>query len=231
MAILMRGGVYDDFIPSKLLPREFAVVLNSDPGTADGKAIYICFGTGKVKRISTFEDMRHDIEQVSDELFAQYIATFNEILQQMQALEQQTSAYKTEVESIRSDIVNVYLPQIVDAYNNALKAKESADAAENFNKLSESFAHGKVGVREGEDTDNSEYYSKQSKQSSEISKEYLTKVEQAGDEAVEKINQALDMDVPEFMVDITTGNLLYEGGRFVFSVNRSNGNLEWEVAV
>ena len=231
MAILMRGGMYSEFNPSKLLPREFAVVLSDDPGPADGRAIYICFGPGKVKRIATAEDMQHDIEQISDKLFAQYIATFNEILRQMQALESQTAQYKTEVQSIRNDIVNEYLPLIVDAYNNAIRAETGAEQSEHFRKLSESYAHGRIGYREGEATDNSEYYSLLSKQSSDISKEYLTKVEQAGDEAVGKINQALDMDVPEFFVDISTGNLLYEGGRFVFQVNRNNGCLEWGLAV
>lgn len=69
-----------------------------------------------------------------------------------------------------------------------------------------------------------------SKNSSDISKLYLTKVEEAGNEAVNKIKDALDMDAPEFQMDLSTGHLMYNGGRFVFQVN-SNGHLEWGLAV
>ena len=161
MAILMRGGVYDDFDPNKLLPREFAVVLSNDTSTRDGKAIYICFGPGKVKRISTFEDMRDDMENAGAEVFEQYDAAFREILAQVQALAAQTEQYKDAVNSIRNDIVNTYMPQIQAASAHAAAAKNSADSAADSAKLSESWAVGGTGTRVGEDTDNSKHYSKQ----------------------------------------------------------------------
>lgn len=161
MAILMRGGVYEDFDPNKLLPREFAVVLSNDTSTRDGKAIYICFGPGKVKRISTFEDMRDDMENAGAEVFEQYDAAFREILAQVQALAEQTEQYKDAVNSIRNDIVNTYMPQIQAAATHAAAAKNSADSADDSAKLSESWAVGGTGTRVGEDTDNSKHYSKQ----------------------------------------------------------------------
>lgn len=161
MAILMRGGVYDDFDQNKLLPREFAVVLSNDTSTRDGKAIYICFGPGKVKRISTFEDMRDDMENAGAEVFEQYDAAFREILAQVQALAAQTEQYKDAVNSIRNDIVNTYMPQIQAAATHAAAAKNSADSAADSAKLSESWAVGGTGTRMGEDTDNSKHYSKQ----------------------------------------------------------------------
>lgn len=161
MAILMRGGVYDDFDPNKLLPREFAVVLSNDTSTRDGKAIYICFGPGKVKRISTFEDMRDDMESAGAEVFEQYDAAFREILAQVQALAAQTEQYKDAVNSIRNNIVNTYMPQIQAAAAHAAAAKNSADSAADSAKLSESWAVGGTGTRVGEDTDNSKHYSKQ----------------------------------------------------------------------
>ena len=45
------------------------------------------------------------------------------------------------------------------AAEKAGEASASMEAAENFSKLSESFAHGNTGVRTGENTDNSEFYS------------------------------------------------------------------------
>lgn len=109
-------------------------------------------------------------------------------------------------------------------------ARASENRAEDFSRKSESYAVGTGNVyRDGDAADNSEYYCNKSKQSSDIAKEYLAKVEQAGNEAVEKINQALDMDVPNFVVDLSTMNLLYSGGRFDFRVR--NGYLEWGIAV
>lgn len=43
------------------------------------------------------------------------------------------------------------------------KASDEATASENYAKMSESWAVGNTGVRDGEDTDNSKYYSDQSK--------------------------------------------------------------------
>lgn len=159
MAILMRGGIYDDFDPNKLLPREYAVVLSNDPNTKDGRAIYINFGPGKTKRISTFEDMKDDMESAGKEIFDQCIATFNEILEQVQTLATQTEQYKDDVVSIQDDIVNIYMPQVQAAAQHAADARKSADDASDSAKLSESWAVGGTGVRLLEETDNSKYYS------------------------------------------------------------------------
>lgn len=108
-------------------------------------------------------------------------------------------------------------------------AQEYESQAENYSKEAESWAHGGTGTRDGEDTDNSEFYSRQSKNSSDMAMQYLGKVEQAGEEAVNKIKDALDMDAPDFQYDFETGILYYSGGRFVFGMN--NGILEWGLAV
>lgn len=50
------------------------------------------------------------------------------------------------------------------ATQKAEDAAASADAADGFQKLSESFAHGNTGVRAGEDTDNSMFYSELAQQ-------------------------------------------------------------------
>ena len=47
------------------------------------------------------------------------------------------------------------------------KAQQSAEDAEGYAKLSESYAHGGTGVREGEDTDNAMEYARQAKESAE----------------------------------------------------------------
>lgn len=112
------------------------------------------------------------------------------------------------------------------AYSATEKAAEAAASAIE----AESFAHGGTETRTNEETDNAKYYCEQSYNNSEISKEYLGKVEEAGNDAVAAIQDALDMDKPNFQVDLSTGNLMYEGGRFVFQVNKT-GHLEWGLIV
>lgn len=62
MAIQMRRGEYGDFDPGKLIPAEWAVVLSGDPNTQDGRAAYLCFDAGNVKRMVTQEDLQKDVE-------------------------------------------------------------------------------------------------------------------------------------------------------------------------
>ncbi|MCI8370888.1 MAG: hypothetical protein HFI75_00540 [Lachnospiraceae bacterium] len=111
---------------------------------------------------------------------------------------------------------------------NAASAK--ADESQQSALMAQSYSDGTSGIRRGESTDNSKYYSERSKDSSEISKEYLDKVEQAGSHAVSVIQEALDMNQPHFQVNLSTGCLMYEGGRFYFHVNES-GELEWGLTI
>ena len=119
----------------------------------------------------------------------------------------------------------------VKAQGSATASATSASESENSAIKAKSYAVGGTATRLGEDTDNSKYYSEQSKASSETSKAYLDKVEQAGNEAVEKINNAVDVNTPNFTVDLSTGRLMYESTRFVFDVNEETGHLEWGLIV
>lgn len=58
MAIQHRRGIYAQFDPSKLVPGEWAVVLSGDPYASDGRAGYMCYAAGIVKRVATYEDMQ-----------------------------------------------------------------------------------------------------------------------------------------------------------------------------
>ncbi len=76
MAITMRIGTYDKFDPRKMVAGEYAVVTSGDPDTSDGKAIYMCFSPGDVKKLSTYEDFVAFQEAVKDE-----IADYKELLE------------------------------------------------------------------------------------------------------------------------------------------------------
>ncbi len=68
MAIQMRHGDYDDFDPQKMVTAEWAVVTSGTPNVSDGKAVYMAFEPGKVKRMATYEDMEENIENAADEI-------------------------------------------------------------------------------------------------------------------------------------------------------------------
>ena len=112
----------------------------------------------------------------------------------------------------------------------ARNAAESESYSLKYATSAKSYAVGGSGTRTNEDADNARYYCEQSQNNSSISKEYLTKVEQAGAAAVDAVKNALDIDAPNFSVDLSTGHLTYEGGRFMFQVNNT-GHLEWRLSV
>lgn len=73
MAIQMRRGLKSDFDPSKMLPGEWAVSIDSD--TSD-QIVWMCFSPGVVKRIGTYEDLKSIVESMKG--VAGGIATLDE---------------------------------------------------------------------------------------------------------------------------------------------------------
>nr|WP_314639917.1 hypothetical protein [uncultured Olsenella sp.] len=80
MAIQMRRGPYTQFDPSRLLPGEWAVVEEDAPDATGGRAAYMCFAPGEVKRVATVEDMATIIANAEPELVhaVQRVAEDNE---------------------------------------------------------------------------------------------------------------------------------------------------------
>lgn len=68
MAIQDRRGDFDHFDPQKMLPGEWAVVLRGDPNVWDGKATYVCFSAGVVKRLMTEEDLTIELDERTQEI-------------------------------------------------------------------------------------------------------------------------------------------------------------------
>lgn len=169
MAILIRGGAYADFDPSKLKPREWAVVLENDPSAKDGKAIYICFSRGNVKRISTYEDMYDDLLTATDDIKQEYIQAFNEILEEIEKIKTDTEGIKDVAQSKAEESAlsaqsaglsaETATQKAESASSSAADAAGSADESEGFSNLSKSYAIGTNGeVRVGDEVDNSKYY-------------------------------------------------------------------------
>ena len=97
------------------------------------------------------------------------------------------------------------------------RAKTSEDNALDYRKLAESHNHGNTGVREGEDTDNSKYWSEQSQDSATNSQtsaensatsasEALTSKNQAA-EILEQVKSYSEIIIPNFLLDPDDGIL------------------------
>ena len=92
MAIQNRRGVYNDFTPSKMVPGEFAVVQSGDPNGSSGKAVYIAFTAGDVKRLATYEDIASDIEEATSEIAESLVAQIEaDVADDLEAAQQAAS--------------------------------------------------------------------------------------------------------------------------------------------
>lgn len=80
MAIVMRQGEYGDFIPAKMRPGEWAVVLADDPIVADGRSVFIAFAPGIVKRMATYEDMVDQFGGMTDDIIKQLTTNVNAVI-------------------------------------------------------------------------------------------------------------------------------------------------------
>lgn len=185
MAIQMRRGLRADFDPSKMLPGEWAVSIDSDTSS---QIVWMCFRAGVVKRMGTYEDFKAQIEEVTEDIRQEYINEFNVILGQVDALANQVQTNTDSVIVINGDITNIYLPEILDnvkkAKTFAEKANESAINAERDSGLSESYAVGTGGsVREDDETDNSKYYKEQAESLKDATETYKNTASQAASSA------------------------------------------------
>lgn len=93
-----------------------------------------------------------------------------------------------------------------------LDAQAAADLAKNYNLLSESHSHGGTGVRPGEGTDNSKYYSEIAKREADKAASYS------------------EITMPEFFVEFTNGHLYCDQGKNVEFYVDENSHLIVEVA-
>ena len=80
MAIIMRQGEYGDFLPAKMRPGEWAVVLADDPIVADGRSVFVAFAPGIVKRMATYEDMVDQFGDMTDDIIKQLTTNVNAVI-------------------------------------------------------------------------------------------------------------------------------------------------------
>lgn len=121
MAVQTRRGAYENFDPDKLLAGEWATVLSGDPNASDGRAAYLCFDPGEIKRMATFEDMRENIDAVTEDIVEELTTEVNAA----------TSAANTAAEGANTAAQNANekasaANSAAEAANNAVDALEEA---------------------------------------------------------------------------------------------------------
>lgn len=104
MSIQMRRGAYVNFNPAKLMPGEWAVVVSGDSGAKDGKAAYICFAAGDVKRVATYEDM---VDNVHDAVDQNNGAIIKEITDAADKASQQASGAASRADAAASQALQI----------------------------------------------------------------------------------------------------------------------------
>ena len=127
-------------------------------------------------------------------------------------------------------------PPRVHQYQHMSKsASESANLSKESSDMARSYAVGTDGtIRQGDATDNSEYYCKQSHTNAALSENYYQKTKQVGENAIQSLNAAMDninKGMPKFWINPEDGKLYHTPSRFVFLVNPVTGQLEWGLKV
>ena len=99
--------------------------------------------------------------------------------------------------------------------------------ASNYANISKSYAVGTSNeVRENDSEDNAKRYSEVAKEQAETCKTCAENAQNSMNEIIKQLKAT------EFEVDFTTGELVQKtDNEFIFSINKTTGNLEWEVAV
>lgn len=80
MAIQLRRGAFTNFDAQKMKPGEVAVVQSGDEIASDGKAVYVAFSAGDVKRMATTDEM-HDHNSEGEAILEQVREQNNTIQQ------------------------------------------------------------------------------------------------------------------------------------------------------
>lgn len=102
MAIQMRRGKFTNFIPSKLLPGEYAVVQGDDPSVRDGRSVYMAFAAGVVKRLATYEDMVENVSSALVDAIGDAAERLTERAEAINAAAEEGEAGRREAEAARA---------------------------------------------------------------------------------------------------------------------------------
>lgn len=103
MAIQLRRGAYANFDPAKMLPAEVGVVTSGDPDTVDGKAAYVAFAAGDVKKLATVDDITTEIDSAVDEA----VQRAEDVAESIEASAAQIETNRTDIAELRADLSEI----------------------------------------------------------------------------------------------------------------------------
>ena len=146
MAIQNRRGQYADFDPTKAVAGEMLVVQQGDPNATDGKAVYMAFSSGSVKRLATYEDMVENIEEATEDVAQDVAEQIEENLQLLVTTAQtaaQTATTKANEASQSASSVSASAAQIETNKNDISDLKSALSSlADDFIEFDHTFIRG-----------------------------------------------------------------------------------------
>lgn len=156
------------------------------------------------------------------------------------AKESENAAKVSETHAKTSEVqANASMQAAIAARDVATDARDEAvDAMNNADERADDSEAWAVGERKGvpvSETDetfenNSKWYAGRSRQSEANAAASAQEAEDALDDLEARIRDAFDESVPEAWIDFSTGLLMWNGGKFIFAVDNTTGDLLWSLA-
>lgn len=207
--IQVRRGLYAEFEPTKLMPGEWAVSIDTETSR---QVVWMCFSPGITKRMGTLEDFEEQIKEVTEHILEGYKTQLDEFtIQKIDEIQEYKATVLLEIKQVRDEVSKMkesvdtsfiyvsnfdkklqeeLIPQIETWYN----------ASQQYAKTAERWAVGREEIPESLE-DNSKYYSERAKAEYEKAKNEANRAEQYS-----KIN------LPRFHIDPNTMELIQEDG-------------------
>ena len=215
----MRRGQEANFDPNKMMPGEWAVSLDSkyvrmcfSPGVCIRMATYEAFEADMeqireilaecqtveeaVQRIyEDIKDVAVDVERIEAAAASALESEENALNSANSASRSaNTAAQKASDAAGSANIASTKAEQATEGANTATQkaseAAESADNVRNMSDVSQSYAVGGTGTREGEDTDNAKYYNQQASDNADRAEEAAERASAVADVGVATTEKA-----------------------------------------
>lgn len=215
----MRRGQEVNFDPNKMMPGEWAVSLDSkfvrmcfQPGVCVRMATYDAFEADmvQIQRIlaecqtveeavqriyEEIKDVAVDVERIETAAASALESEENALNSANLAVQSaETAMQKAEEAEESANIASTKAEQATEGANTATqKASEAAESAgnvRNMSEVSQSYAVGGTGTREGEDTDNAKYYNQQASDNADRAEEAAERASAVADVGVATTEKA-----------------------------------------
>lgn len=203
--IQVRRGLYAEFEPTKLMPGEWAVSIDTETSR---QVVWMCFSPGVTKRMGTLEDFEEQIREATEHILEGYKTQLDEFtIQKIDEIQEYKATVLLEIKQVRDEVSKMkesvdtsfiyvsnfdkklqeeLIPQIETWYN----------ASQQYAKDSKRWAVGKEEIPESLE-DNSKYYAEKSK----------LEYQRAKNEA-DRAAQYSSIIMPEFKIDFETMELV-----------------------